>query len=90
MGDRFYNDVELPELPPGTPATPAPGFMSVYARDGKLVTKNDAGQEVVHEPAVQTQLRISGGNSATTFTDYKLRLDFGSVGGSSINPTGTP
>lgn len=89
MPDRFYNDVELPELPPGTPATPANGFLSVYARDGKLVTKNDAGQEVVHEPSVQTQLNVDGGSAATTFQNYLLRLDFG-ANGASINPMGTP
>lgn len=89
MADRFYNDIEVPVLPPGSPPAPAGGFLSVYGRDGKLVTKNAAGVEVVHEPSVQTQLNIDGGNASTTFGDYLLRLDFG-ANGATINPTGTP
>lgn len=36
-----------------------------------------------------TVLKVDGGQAATTFPDYLLRLDFGS-GGASINPGGTP
>lgn len=49
MGDRYYTDIELPELPAGQPATPEAGFISVYGREGKLITKDSAGVETVHQ-----------------------------------------
>ena len=36
-----------------------------------------------------TQLLVDGGQANTAFTQYLLRLDFG-TGGANINPTGNP
>lgn len=36
-----------------------------------------------------TQLLVDGGQANTVFTQYLLRLDFG-TGGANINPTGNP
>lgn len=45
MGDQFFEDIEVPELPsdPG----PAPtGFVRIYGRDGKLFVRGETTAEI--------------------------------------------
>lgn len=48
MADRFYKDIEVPDLPPEvTLDPPEPGFIGVYGRNGQLAYINAAGLEVL-------------------------------------------
>ena len=79
MADRFYKDIELPDVSASTTlATPDVGFIQIYGKGSKLAYKNSAGTEVVLENAAQTGVSIDGGNSATTYTNASVRIDFGS------------
>lgn len=91
MGDRFYKDIEVPNVTDSSAiGTNDPNFISVYAKDGKLASKDADNVETVYGVgSTTTELRVDGGMAATTFNNYLLRLDFGS-GGATINPTGTP
>lgn len=88
MTDRFFNDVEIPDLPSNASIpNPDSGFIQLVGKGGKLVVMNSQGTEVIVEKQVQTQLMVDNGNASTQFQNYVLRLDFGN-GGASINPTG--
>lgn len=91
MGDRFYKDIEVPNLADSSAiGTDDPNFISVYAKNGKLASKDADNVETIYGVGSKTpELRIDGGMAATTFTNYVLRLDFG-AGGATINPEGTP
>lgn len=82
MGDRFYNDVELPELPPDSPATPAPGFVALYGRAGRAYSKDSAGNEVLlggGNMAPASTAFVDGGSFTTNITPApRFQVDFGS------------
>ena len=82
MADRFYNDIELPDLVDSSGlAAPDNGFIQVYGKSGKLAYMDSTGVEtVVDMSAVGTVLKIDNGNANTQFNEYVLRMDFGKNG----------
>ena len=54
-----------------------------------LVNGEVAEVTVTTGGGAETVLKVDGGQAATVFPDYLLRLDFGR-NGASINPSGTP
>lgn len=78
MADRFYKDIELPDVAINLPA-PDAGFIQVYGKNGKLAYQNSTGAETVVEPQVVTKLIIDGGSPSTAPENYVLRFDFGGV-----------
>ena len=78
MADRFYNDIELPDLVDTSGlAAPDNGFIQVYGKGGKLAYMDSTGVETVVD---MTVLKIDNGNANTQFNDYVLRMDFGKNG----------
>lgn len=49
MADRFYKDIELPDLTGVTPSAPDSGFIQVYGKGGKLAYQAADGIEVIAE-----------------------------------------
>ena len=47
MADRFYKDIELPDLTGVTPPAPDSGFIQVYGKGGKLAYQAADGIEVI-------------------------------------------
>ena len=85
MADRFYNDIELPDLVDTSGlAAPDNGFIQVYGKGGKLAYMDSTGVETVVDMTVlkidMTVLKIDNGNANTQFNDYVLRMDFGKNG----------
>lgn len=93
MADRFYKDIEIPDLAAGVTLEPPPvGHIQVYGREKQLAWTDSDGVEHVAgqgNGVATTQLLVDGGQANTTFNQFLLRLDFG-TGGASINPTGNP
>lgn len=88
MSDRFYRDIEIPDLTDEVLEPPPAGFIQVFGRNNKLAYSDSNGVEtVVGTGGGSTQLLVDGGGASTTFNQFLLRLDFGS-GGASINPSG--
>lgn len=78
MADRFYNDIELPDLVDTSGlAAPDNGFIQVYGKGGKLAYMDSTGVETVVD---MTVLKIDNGNANTQFNEYVLRMDFGKNG----------
>ena len=78
MADRFYNDIELPDLVDSSGlAAPDNGFIQVYGKGGKLAYMDSTGVETVVD---MTVLKIDNGNANTQFNEYVLRMDFGKNG----------
>lgn len=78
MADRFYNDIELPDLVDTSGlAAPDNGFIQVYGKSGKLAYMDSTGVETVVD---MTVLKIDNGNANTQFNEYVLRMDFGKNG----------
>jgi len=76
MTDRFYKDIELPDVSV-SPSAPDSGFIQVYGKGGKLAYQNATGAETILERVVTPQISIDGGNAATVPTQVALRIDFG-------------
>lgn len=80
MADRFYKDIEIPDLPLGVNLpNPEDGFIQLVGRQGKLSVKTSNGVEQVIEPTVVTELLIDGGNANTDIQNAILVFDFGSA-----------
>lgn len=47
MADRFYKDIELPDLTGVTPSAPDSGFIQIYGKQGKLAYQAADGIEVI-------------------------------------------
>ena len=55
MADRFFKDIEVPDLPTEIDIdSPDDGFVSIYGKDGKLAYLDNGGQEYViqHYPEI--------------------------------------
>jgi len=76
MADRFYKDIEVPDVTTSPPA-PDAGFVQIYGRGGKLAYRASTGPEVILETTVTPQISIDGGNAATMPQHVALRIDFG-------------
>lgn len=81
MADRFYKDIELPELA-NSPLPPDAGFVQLYGKDKKLAIMDSDGVETIlgESNGVATVLVVDGGTAVTQFTQYVMRLDFGNQG----------
>ena len=80
MSDRFYKDIELPNISENiTPPAPPSDFIQLYGKNGKLVVHDSLNVETVIEPTVVTKLIVDGGSPATVPQNFVLRFDFGGV-----------
>ena len=77
MADRFYKDIEVPDVTTSPPA-PDAGFVQIYGRGGKLAYRASTGPEVILDLAA-VGVSIDGGNATTTYTQPALRIDFGAA-----------
>lgn len=68
MADRFYNDIELPDLVDSSGlAAPGNGFIQVYGKSGKLAYMDSTG--------VETVVDMTAGGSSFTVTEETLTAD---------------
>ena len=75
MSDRFYKDIELPDLAVGVnPPTPDEGFIQLYGRNKTLVWKDSLGVEHV---VGASMLDVDGGNYDIAEPDTGTALDGG-------------
>lgn len=80
MSDRFYKDIEIPDLPLSvTLDAPEAGFLQLVGREGKLAVINSLNKETILEPNIITKLIIDGGSPNTAPENFVLRFDFGGV-----------
>ena len=81
MADRFYKDIEIPDISVTLPA-PDPGFVQIYGKNGKLAYQNSTGTETIldfqqQEAQIVSSLIIDGGSASTTPQQVALKIDFG-------------
>jgi len=76
VADRFYKDIELPDISV-SPSAPDTGFVQIYGKNGKLAYQNATGTEVIVEQQITPQISIDGGSATTTPQQVALRIDFG-------------
>ena len=55
MADRFYGDIEVPEIS-SDPGPATPGFVRIFGRDGKLFVRGETTAEID-----LTELGVGGG-----------------------------
>jgi hypothetical protein len=73
MADRFYKDIEVPDVTTSPPA-PDAGFVQIYGRGGKLAYRASTGPEVILDLApVQS---VDGRTGAVTFLQTTRATEF--------------
>lgn len=80
MSDRFYKDIEIPEIPEGMELSPpSPGFVQLYGKSGKIVWQSSGGtvNTGVSVDDVTTMLANATPEVATTTTLGVIKVGSG-------------
>lgn len=79
MADRFYSDVEVPEVSTD-PGPAAPGFVRVYGRNGRLFVRGATSQEIDLAESGGGDKNVDGGFAASAYLPTQ-NIDGGDANG---------